>query len=250
MAEKYGYHKNEYGTLYLIPTPLGKTPDNNSLSPAVLNIVRSLDIFMVEQMPSALSFLDWVEDTVPSYNIDFFELNKHTPMQEIVQYLKPLKKGRDAGIMSEAGAPGVADPGARLVDMAHSQNIRVVPLVGPSSIILGLMASGFNGQSFTFNGYLPRKSGRRNQAVKSLEESSRSQNRTEIFMETPHRNDELLQDVITTCHPKTKLCVAVNITLPGEQIISKKIEWWQQNREIEIGKEPTMFLLYAGNDGV
>lgn len=248
MAKDYELYKNDYGTLYLIPTPLGKTPQNNSLSPAVLTMVRSLSIFMVEQMPSALRFLDWVEDTVPAHKIDFFELNKHTPIREMVHYLKPLKNGRDAGILSEAGAPGVADPGAKLVDLAHSQHVRVVPLVGPSSIILSLMSSGFNGQNFAFNGYLPRQSGKRKQVVKSLEKSSRTQSRTEIFMETPHRNDELLQDVISTCHPKTKLCVAVNMTLPDEQIISRTIDWWQKNKTIKIGKNPAMFLLYAGQN--
>jgi len=234
-----------YGTLYLIPTPLGNTPHNNSLPPQVLHIIRSLDVFMVEQMSSAVRFLDWVGQTVPTYEIDFFELNKYTKPPLMVTYLEPLKSGRNAGILSEAGAPGVADPGAELVNMAHSSGIPIQPLVGPSSILLALMASGFNGQHFAFNGYLPRNAQKRRAAISALEQSSKNNNRTEIFMETPHRNDELLQDIISTCQAGTKLCTTTNLTLPEEQVFSQPISWWRKHREIKLGKKPTMFLIYS-----
>ena len=235
---------NTPGTLYLIPTPLGKSEQNNALPPAALEIVRSLEVFMVEQMQSAVRFLQWVGDTTPSYDIDFFQLNKHTPEEEIFRYLEPLKAGRNAGVLSEAGAPGVADPGAKLVRMAHKQAIPVVPLVGPSSILLALMASGFNGQSFTFHGYLPRKSGARKTTLKELEHSSRTHQRTEIFMETPHRNDETLNDALTSLHPTTLLCAAINLTLPDQRIISQRVQEWQQQK-VTIGKEPAIYLIYA-----
>lgn len=143
------------GTLYLIPTTLGNTPENNTLPEYTLSILRKLDVLMVENLRSATSFLQWVGDTIPEYEIDFYPLNKNTPDQEIHSFIKPLLNGKNAGILSEAGAPAVADPGARLVKLAHQYQIKVVPLVGPSSILLALMASGFNGQEFAFHGYLP-----------------------------------------------------------------------------------------------
>jgi len=163
-----------------------------------------------------------------------------------ISYLSDIKNGRDAGIISEAGAPGVADPGSNLVLMAHSQDIEVVPLVGPSSILLGLMASGFNGQSFCFHGYLPRTSSERCKKIRRLEESSRKFDRTELFIETPHRNRELAEDIIRTCNPKTKFCTCSNLSLPDEQIISKSISWWQRHKRVKSEKEPPIFLLYAG----
>ena len=143
------------GTLYLIPTTLGKTPENNSIPEYTLEVIRKLEVFAVENLRSAVKFLQWVGETVPEYNIEFHQLNKHTSGEEIFEILRPLKAGKDVGILSEAGAPAVADPGAKLVKMAHQNGIRVVPLVGPSSILLALMASGFNGQTFAFHGYLP-----------------------------------------------------------------------------------------------
>ena len=143
------------GILYLIPTPLGKTAFNNSLPEHTLNIIRQINVFAVENIPSAVKFLKWVGDAVPEYKIDFYQLNKKTPEHEIFSLLNPLKSGRDMGVLSEAGAPGIADPGSLLVKMAHKNGIRVIPLIGPSSILLAMMASGFNGQSFSFNGYLP-----------------------------------------------------------------------------------------------
>ena len=236
---------SNYGQLFLIPSPLGPTDANNSLPPAVIEQVQGIDLFIVEQMPSAVKFLSWLNHPKPSYELTFFQLNKHTAPREMVSYLSELKNGRDAGIISEAGAPGVADPGAKLVAMAHSQHINVIPLVGPSSILLGLMASGLNGQSFCFHGYLPRSSSKRRSTIKEIEQSSRKHNRTELFIEAPHRNDELAADIIRTCNHNTKFCTCSNLTLPDEQIISKPIYWWQQQNGPQLGKKPTLFLLYA-----
>jgi len=237
---------NNYGRLFLIPSPLGKTNANNALPPAVIEQVKDLDLFLVEQMPSAVTFLKWLQHPIPSYKLTFYQLTKHTSAKDMVSYLSDIKNGRDAGIISEAGAPGVADPGSNLVLMAHSQDIEVVPLVGPSSILLGLMASGFNGQSFCFHGYLPRTSSERCKKIRRLEESSRKFDRTELFIETPHRNRELAEDIIRTCNPKTKFCTCSNLSLPDEQIISKSISWWQRHKRVKSDKEPTIFLLYAG----
>lgn len=233
------------GTLYLIPTTLGKTPENNTIPEYTLDVLRKLDVLMVENLKSATSFLQWVGDTVPEYEIDFYPLNKNTPEQEIHSFLKPILNGRNAGILSEAGAPGVADPGAKLVKLAHQYQIKVVPLVGPSSILLALMASGFNGQQFSFHGYLPMDQKKRKSMISQLEGESRRHDRTQIFMEAPYRNDELLNDVIATCSPATRLCTATDITLPSEEIISKHISEWESMKLPDLNKRPTIFILYA-----
>ena len=233
------------GTLYLIPTTLGKTPENNTIPEYTLNVLRELDVLMVENLKSATSFLQWVGDTVPEYEIDFYPLNKNTPEQEIHSFLKPMLNGRNAGILSEAGAPGVADPGAKLVKLAHQYQIKVVPLVGPSSILLALMASGFNGQQFSFHGYLPMDQKKRKSMIAQLEGESRRHDRTQIFMEAPYRNNELLKDVIGTCSPATRLCTATDITLPSEEIISKHISEWESMKLPNIDKRPAIFMLYA-----
>lgn len=236
----------QLGKLYLIPTTLGKTPENNTIPEYVLNIVRELDVFVVEQIKTAQRFLQWVGDTVPSYEIEFYQLNKRTPKEELFEICKPMMEGRNVGMLSEAGAPGVADPGADLVQAAHSYGIQVVPLVGPSSILLALMASGFNGQSFSFHGYLPRDNNKRENLLRELERTSRKQHQTQMFIETPHRNDELTKSILKVCHPKTRFCRAVDLTLPTEQIESKRIEEWRAEGAEETQKRPAMFLLYAG----
>jgi 16S rRNA (cytidine1402-2'-O)-methyltransferase len=233
------------GTLYLIPTTLGKTPENNTLPEYTLDIVRKLDVLMVENLKSATTFLQWVGDTVPGYEIDFYHLNKNTPDQEIHSFLKPLLNGRDAGVLSEAGAPGVADPGARIVKLAHQYQIDVVPLVGPSSILLAVMASGFNGQAFAFHGYLPIDQNKRKAMIKQLEGESRRHDRTQVFMEAPYRNNELLKDIISTCSPATRLCTSTDITLPSEEIISRHISEWESKKSPDLNKRPTIFSLYA-----
>lgn len=236
---------SEKGTLYLIPNTLGKTPENNTIPEFVLNIIRRLKVLVVENVQTAARYLQWVGDTVPEYEIEFLLLNKETPAQEIASFLEPLKKGRDAGLLSEAGCPAVADPGSEFIKMAHDQNIKVVPLVGPSSILLALMGSGFNGQQFTFHGYLPIDKKKRQGAIQKLEQESRSTGGTQIFMEAPHRNDEIKKDVIRYCSPQTRFCTATNLTLPDERIISKRISEWRKKSGPSIHKEPTIFLLYA-----
>jgi len=233
------------GTLYLIPTTLGKTPENNTLPEYTLDILRKLDVLMVENLKSATTFLQWVGDTVPVYEIDFYHLYKNTPDQEIHSFLKPLLDGRNAGVLSEAGAPGIADPGARLVKLAHQYKIDVVPLIGPSSILLAMMASGFNGQAFAFHGYLPIDQNKRKSMITQLEGESRRHDRTQIFMEAPYRNNDILKDIIDTCSPATRLCTATDITLPSEEIISKHISEWESNKLPDLNKRPTIFVLYA-----
>lgn len=236
------------GILYLIPNTLGKTPTNNTIPEYVLDIIRSLEVLIVENIQTARKYLQWVGNTVPEYNITFYELNRHTLSEDIIEYLKPLKQGQNVGIISEAGCPGVADPGSVVVKMAHNQGIRVVPLVGPNSILLALMASGFNGQSFTFWGYIPISKQDRIKKIKDLEKISAYQNQTQIFMETPHRNLDLLTDIIENCDERTYLCTATDLTLPSETIISKSISKWKNNIDLpNIEKRPTIFLLYAAN---
>ncbi len=234
------------GTLYLIPNTLGKTPENNTIPDYVLHIIRKLDVFIVENIQTAARYLQWIGDTVPEYEIDFLLLNKNTPITETASFLTPLKEGKDAGLLSEAGCPAVADPGAGLIKMAHARQISVQPLVGPSSILLALMGSGFNGQSFRFHGYLPIKESERKKAIQQLEKESRREKTTQIFMEAPHRNDALVKDVINLCHPETRFCTAVNLTLPDEEIISQPISQWKQTKNHAIHKNPAIFLLWAG----
>lgn len=233
------------GTLYLVPNTLGKTPENNAIPDYVLGIIRRLEVLVVENVQTASRYLQWVGDTVPEYEIEFLLLNKKTPIQEVASFLKPLKKGRDAGLLSEAGCPVVADPGSELIKMAHEAGITVTPLVGPSSILLALMGSGFNGQQFSFHGYLPIDKNKRRAAIEKLEGESRSTGGTQIFMEAPHRNDALKKDVIRYCAPQTRFCTATNLTLPDEQIISKRISEWRKESGPSIHKEPTIFLLYS-----
>lgn len=233
------------GTLYLIPTTLGKTSENNSLPEYTLEVLRQLEVLVVENIQSAVKFLQWVGNTIPEYKIDFYPLHKNTPDQEIYHFLKPLKSGKNVGLLSEAGAPAVADPGSRLVKMAHQNGIRVVPLVGPSSILMALMASGFNGQQFAFHGYLPIDDKKRKQMIIQLEGESRRHNRTQIFMEAPHRNNELLKTILATAGAHTWLCTATDLTLESEQIVSQTIEEWKNRKKPDLHKRPTIFILYA-----
>ena len=233
------------GTLYLIPTTLGKTPENNTIPEFSLSVIRKLEVLVVENIQTSVKFLQWVGDTIPEYKIDFFPLNKNTPDQEIYSFLKPLKAGKDVGLMSDAGAPAVADPGSKLVKMAHQNGIKVVPLVGPSSILLALMASGFNGQSFAFHGYLPIDAKARKQMLTQLEGESRRHDRTQIFMEAPYRNNEMFKSVLETCGPSTRFCVATDITLPTEEIRSMEIAEWKNLPKPELNKRPTIFMLYG-----
>ncbi len=234
----------EPNTLYLIPTPISKRKENLVLPEHTISIIHSLNCFVVEKMQTTQSFLQWIKHPTPDYKQTFRVLNKKTPDHEILSFLSLLKEG-DVGLMSEAGAPAVADPGAKLVHLAHQNNFKVEPLVGPSSILLALMGSGLNGQSFTFHGYLPINERAREQAVKELEKESADKKRTQIFMETPHRNTVLFDQILQTCRPSTKLCLACNLTSEDQFLKTKTIYEWKTGPSPELQKIPALFLLYA-----
>jgi 16S rRNA (cytidine1402-2'-O)-methyltransferase len=236
---------NTHGTLYLIPNTLGKTPENNTIPNYVLNVIRRLDVLIVENVQTAARYLQWVGETVPEYKINFLRLNKKTPPQEAASFLNPLKRGQNAGLISEAGCPAVADPGSELIKMAHAANITVKPLVGPSSILLALMGSGFNGQSFCFHGYLPIEKAERRRRIQQLEQESQQTGTTQIFMEAPYRNDAIVKDVIALCNAQTRFCTATNLTLPDESIISQPVSEWGKKKPDSIHKKPTIFLISA-----
>lgn len=216
------------GRVYLIPVTLGGDDFLKVIPGKVIDLTRRLRYFIVEDIRSARRFLRHIDKDFPINESEFFLLNEHTADSEITHYLDPVFNGSDIGIMSEAGLPGIADPGARIVALAHQKNIIVTPLSGPSSIILALIASGLNGQNFSFNGYLPVKPSDRTSKLRDLEKKSKD-GFAQIFMETPYRNQKMLESIIDTCHPDTKLCVAADITLPSESIITKNISEWKKN---------------------
>lgn len=230
--------------LYLLPTPIGRTKENNSLPQYTIDVIQKLDCFIVEKSQTALSFLQWINHPKPFHEITFRVLNKKTPDHEIFSFIK-LLENNDAGIMSEAGAPGVADPGARLVKLAHEHNINVIPLVGPSSILLALMASGLNGQSFSFRGYLPIDPYKRQKAIGDLETESKGKNMTQIFMETPHRNMVLFDILLKTLKPLTLLSIACNVTMPDQLIKTKSVYDWKRLSAPDLQKKPALFLILA-----
>lgn len=229
-------------TLYLIPVPLGKRKENLTLPEHTLNVVRELQQLVVENIRSAQSFLQWIDHPVKPYELEFRVLNKKTPDQEIFSFVRLLDKG-DVGLMSEAGAPAVADPGAKLVCMAHDAGHKVVPLTGPSSILLALMASGMNGQNFAFHGYLPVDEKKRKAEITRLETESRQSDCTQIFMEAPFRNNAMLTSIIEACNPETRICVAVNLTMPDEEIISLPVYKWREAAIPDLTGRPAIFLL-------
>lgn len=233
------------GTLYLIPVTLGDDLIDKALPPDVVSLVRRLDTFVVENEKTARRFLGAIKTAKPVRELTLMTLNEHTTEQEFPALLAPLLEGRDIGLMSEAGCPGVADPGAQLAARAHRKGIRVAPLVGPSSILLALMASGLDGQRFTFLGYLPSEKAARVQALRDIEQASRKRHETQIFIETPYRNQHLLDDIIATCGPETRLCVASNISLETENILSQRIADWKNAPLPDVHKQPTVFLLLA-----
>ena len=221
--------------LYAIPTPLGGSAAD-ALTPSALQSIKTLKDFAVENAKSARAFLG--EIGMPVRDLNIFELEKEK------EPLKPLREGRNLGLLSEAGCPAIADPGAALVEAAHREGFKVVPLVGPSSITLALMASGLEGQRFAFCGYLPREAPDREKRIRELEKRSRQEQETEIFIETPYRNDVLLSALLNTCQEKTRLCVAADLTLPTQFIQTRTIREWRE-RVPPIGKRPAVFLLLA-----
>ena len=231
----------EHGILYVLPSDFGE--DSLILLPEyAIKIILELDIFIVENEKSARHFLKRIGYKRSFNDITLFLLNEHTLPQDITGYLDPLKKGINVGILSEAGCPGIADPGAEIVKLAHQNSIKVQPLVGASSILLALMASGFNGQQFIFHGYLPKDKRDRIKMIQKLEHEMISVGKTQIFIETPYRNNNLFKDIIETCNRQTKLCIASEITLPKEFIQTNTIEAWKKNVP-DLHKRPTVFLL-------
>jgi len=233
------------GTLYLIPVPLGPTAPQESLPANVLTTIRPLTHFVVEQSKTARAFLKAAGTEKPLQELQLEELNEHTRSEELDRLLAPLRTGHDVGLLSEAGCPAVADPGANLVALAQKENIRVVPLIGPSSLLLALMASGLNGQRFAFQGYLPAKEAERSKALLELESESRKRQQTQLFIETPYRNRTMFDAILQACQPATRLTVATDLTLPGESVLTRTIQQWKKETPPEIERRPTVFLLLA-----
>jgi 16S rRNA (cytidine1402-2'-O)-methyltransferase len=250
---------NKPGTLYLIPNTLGASAveDGNPLSHIIPDDVQALtaklDYFVAENAKTTRAFLKLIAHAhplaKPLQEIQIAELSINTAVQALPDLLKPLLDGRDAGLISEAGVPAVADPGANLVRLAHSHHVPVKPLVGPSSLLLAVMASGLNGQSFAFNGYLPIDAAQRAKRIKELEERSRREKQTQLFIETPYRNAPLLDTLANTCLPDTLLCVATDLTLPSESIQTQTAGKWmsaiKSGKMPDFNKKPTVFLLLA-----
>ena len=228
--------------LYMIPTTLGDTTIERVLPPDLTQLISSLSVFIVENIRTARRFLKKVNPAIVIDDLTFFELNQHTEKKEITRFLEPHQQGHDIGIISEAGCPGIADPGAEVVRIAHTKNITVVPLVGPSSILLALMASGMSGQNFAFNGYLPIKNPEKSQQIKMLEKRMQTEGQTQIFIEAPYRNVQLLEALLQHCEPETLLCIAADITLDTEFIRSKPISFWKANIP-DIQKRPAIFMI-------
>lgn len=230
------------GKLYLIPTTLGDENPYNVLPSQIKTIVASIKHFVVEDERTARRFLRKIDPEIVIDHLTFKELNKRTRYDEMVLFLDPIFEGNNVGIISEAGCPGVADPGADVVKVAHQKNIEVKPLVGPSSILLSLMASGLNGQSFAFAGYIPVKHPARGKTIRHLEHRSLFEDQTQIFIETPYRNNNLLEDLVKTLDEKTRLCVACDLTLETEYIKTQFIRDWRKERP-DLHKRPAIFLI-------
>ncbi len=230
------------GKLYLIPNTLGSDELKSTIPSQVLYIIESIDHYIVENIHSAAHFLKLAGLNKPLKELTFYVLNVNTKEDEYHSYLNVISHGNNMGIISEAGMPCIADPGSVIVSMAHKKDITVVPLAGPSSILMALAASGLNGQNFSFNGYLPIDKVKRKAKLKELQGRIKTENQTQIFIEAPHRNDRLLEELIETCSAELKLSLSVGLTTHEEQIITKSIREWKKT-EITIGKTPAIFLI-------
>lgn len=230
-------------SLFLIPVTLGDTEHSRVLPAYNREIILQIKHFIVENIRTARRFLKKVDPSIVIDDLTFYELNKHTSPEAVSSYLAPLAKGESVGIISEAGCPAIADPGADVVAIAQRKQYKVVPLVGPSSILMAVMASGFNGQSFAFHGYLPIDASERTQMIKKLEGRIYSEHQTQLFIETPYRNNKLVEELIRTCRPSTKLCIASNITCEDEYIHTRPIKEWV-GKVPDLSKKPTLFLIY------
>lgn len=232
------------GKLYLIPTIIADDTHKSVLSPQIIETIQQLDFFLVENIRTARRFISSLQLGLVIDQLVFEELHKDSSQADAERMLKPIMEGKSAGILSEAGCPGIADPGSLAVQLAHKKNIQVVPLVGPSSIFLALMASGMNGQQFAFHGYLPIDAKEKANAIKQLEQESRKKNQSQIFMETPYRNNKFLTDLLSHLAPNTRLCIAKNITSKDESIRTLTIAEWKNNLP-DLDKVPVVFVLQA-----
>jgi len=230
------------GTLYLIPVPLAKEVSHKTFTPYLVDTINQIDTYIVENSKTARRFLKEAGLKTPQKDLIVHDYGKHN-RTDLGQFFNELKEGKDVGLMSEAGCPGIADPGAEIVAEAHKRGIKVVPLVGPSSILLALMASGFNGQSFAFWGYLPIDKEQRTKRIKDLDLSASRYKQTQIFIETPFRNNQLFEEVLKSCKPNTQICVASNLTAENEFIKTQSVYNWRKE-EIDLHKKPTIFLMY------
>ena len=230
------------GKLYLIPTIIGEDTQRSTLPSPILEAIKRINIFITENIRTSRR---QIKKIYKAKNIDetiFYAIGKHNCLKLKQDFLPHILSGKDVGLLSEAGTPCIADPGSEIVAYAHKLQIDIIPLVGPSSILLALMASGLNGQKFAFNGYLPINKIERKNKIKELENLTRKTKQTQIFMETPYRNNQLLSTIFTTCNKNTRLCIASNITLENEKIRTKKIAEWKQEK-VDIHKQPTIFLI-------
>lgn len=231
--------------LYLIPVTLGDTPLSQVLPEYNAGVVRGIRHFIVEDVRSARRFLKKVDRDIDIDGLTFYAMGKHASPQDFASYLCPLEQGLPVGVISEAGCPAVADPGADVVAIAQRKGLRVVPLVGPSSMILAVMASGFNGQSFAFNGYLPIDPAERSRRLKALEQRAAAEHQTQLFIETPYRNAKMFEEILRTCRPQTRLCVAAGITCAEEFIKTRTVQEWKKHPLPDLSKVPAIFLIYA-----
>jgi len=232
------------GVLYLIPSPIITDGDLKSvISKYIINIINTIDYFIVENERTTRRYLSKLEIEKAINDLHFFVLNKHTLPEKLPTFLEPIKKNSNVGLLSEAGIPCVADPGGQIVKIAHCNNIKIVPLVGPSSIIMALMASGLNGQNFSFVGYLPININQKKQVIKQLEKRSLVENQTQIFIETPYRNNHMIEDLINSLSPNTLLCIASEITSQREFIKTRSIKEWKNNIP-DLNKKPCIFLIH------
>lgn len=233
----------QFGKLYLIPTTMGDCEPMDVLPQTVKRCLDFIDDYIVENEKTARKFIKSVQPEKVQASLRLSSLNKHTEISEHNKMIQPCLEGKNIGLMSEAGCPGIADPGAAIVKIAHEKGIQVVPLVGPSSILLAMMASGMNGQSFTFNGYLPIDKSEKKSALKNLEKLSHDKNQSQIFIETPYRNNKLLEDLIQTLQPNTHLCIATDITLPTEYIKTLRVNDWKKTK-VDLHNRPTIFIIH------
>ena len=230
------------GKLYLIPTTLGETEPLEVMPLSVKKVVEQIDYYIVENEKSARRFIKKISPKKSQPSLHLMLLDKYAEETETLRYLDICKEGVNVGLLSEAGVPAVADPGASIVKMAHQKNIQVVPLVGPSSILMAMMSSGMNGQNFAFNGYLPIEKGERKKAIKELERLSNDKNQSQIFIETPYRNDQLLEALLQSCNGSTKICIGVDITGPTEWIKTATADDWKKHKP-ELHKKLAVFLI-------